>query len=98
MVSARAAHPNCAYQWMNWIVSPKVNAEVAEWFGEAPANAKACDQTSDKGFCATFHAADDPYWKNVYYWTTPVRGCLDGRGAVCTDYAAWTAAWTEIKG
>jgi putative spermidine/putrescine transport system substrate-binding protein len=98
MVSAKAAHPNCAYQWMNWIVSPKVNAQVAEWFGEAPSNAKACDQTSDKNFCTVFHAADDAYWKNVYYWTTPIKNCLDGRGAVCTDYAAWTAAWTEIKG
>jgi hypothetical protein len=23
------------YQWMNWITSPKVNAQVAEYFGEA---------------------------------------------------------------
>ncbi|MET8625144.1 ABC transporter substrate-binding protein [Kitasatospora sp. NPDC004669] len=98
MVSAKAAHPNCAYQWMNWIVSPKANAQVAEWFGEAPANSKACDQTSDKNFCTTFHATDEAYWKNVHYWTTPVKNCLDGRGASCTDYAAWTAAWTEIKG
>jgi putative spermidine/putrescine transport system substrate-binding protein len=98
MVAADAKHPNCAYKWMDWIVSPKVNAQVAEWFGEAPANAKACDQTSDKGFCGTFHAADDAYWKNVYYWTTPIKSCLDGRTSVCTDYAQWTAAWTGIKG
>jgi putative spermidine/putrescine transport system substrate-binding protein len=98
MISAKAQHPNCAYLWMNWIVSPKVNAEVAEWFGEAPANAKACGQTSDKSFCTTYHATDEAYWKNVYYWTTPIKYCLDGRGAICTDYAQWTAAWTEIKG
>lgn len=98
MVSAKAAHPNCAYQWMNWIVSPTANAQVAQWFGEAPANAKACDQTADKGFCGTFHAADEAYWKDVYYWTTPVKTCLDGRTVACTDYAAWTSAWTEIKG
>ena len=29
MISAKAAHPDCAYEWMNWIVSPKVNAQVA---------------------------------------------------------------------
>ncbi|MDH6115037.1 putative spermidine/putrescine transport system substrate-binding protein [Kitasatospora sp. MAP12-15] len=98
MISAHAAHPNCAYQWMNWIVSPKVNAQVAQWFGEAPANAKACAQTTDPNFCGTFHASDDAYWKNIYYWTTPIKDCLDGRGPICTDYAAWTAAWTEIKG
>jgi putative spermidine/putrescine transport system substrate-binding protein len=98
MVSAKAHHPNCAYQWMNWIVSPKVNAQVAEWFGEAPSNAKACAQTSDKTFCDTFHATDDAYWNNVYYWTTPIRYCGDSRGANCADYAQWTAAWTGIKG
>ncbi|MFD9686657.1 ABC transporter substrate-binding protein [Kitasatospora sp. NPDC059146] len=98
MVSAKAAHPNCAYQWMNWIVSPTANAQVAQWFGEAPANSKACDLTTDKGFCTTFHAADEAYWKDVYYWTTPVKSCLDGRTVACTDYAAWTSAWTEIKG
>ncbi|MFI9158712.1 ABC transporter substrate-binding protein [Kitasatospora aureofaciens] len=98
MVSAKAAHPNCAYQWMNWIVSPTANAQVAQWFGEAPVNAKACDRTTDKDFCNTFHAADEAYWKDVHYWTTPVKSCLDGRTVACTDYVAWTAAWTEIKG
>ncbi len=26
MVSAKAKHPNCMYKWMDWIISPKVNA------------------------------------------------------------------------
>ena len=34
-----AEHPNCMYMWMDHIISPKANAAVAEWFGEAPANA-----------------------------------------------------------
>ena len=37
MVSSKAAHPNCMYKWMDWITSPKINAQVAEYFGEAPA-------------------------------------------------------------
>ncbi|HKD97904.1 MAG TPA: ABC transporter substrate-binding protein [Micromonosporaceae bacterium] len=99
MVAAKAKHPNCAYMWMNWIVSPQVNAQVAEWFGEAPANSQACQYTSDKNFCTTYHSADAPYWKNVYYWTTPTTQCLDGRkNTQCVDYAKWTQAWTEIKG
>ncbi|MGP3953060.1 ABC transporter substrate-binding protein [Streptomyces sp. 7N604] len=99
MVAARAKHPNCAYRWLDWIVSPKVNAQVAEWFGEAPANEKACRETSDPAFCDTFHAGDEAYFKRVHFWTTPVKQCLDGRkNATCTDYARWTRAWTEIKG
>ena len=26
MVSSKAKHPNCMYKWMDWIISPKVNA------------------------------------------------------------------------
>jgi spermidine/putrescine-binding protein len=99
MVAAKAQHPNCAYKWMDWIVSPKVNAQVAEWFGEAPANAKACAMTSDKKFCDTYHAADEPYWTKIHYWNTPITQCLDGRTNVkCVDYSKWTQAWTQIKG
>ncbi len=38
MISSQAKHPNCMYMWMNHIIDPKVQAQVAEWFGEAPAN------------------------------------------------------------
>ncbi|MCW2888482.1 MAG: putative spermidine/putrescine transport system substrate-binding protein [Streptosporangiaceae bacterium] len=99
MVAAKAQHPNCAYKWMDWIISPKVNAQVAEWFGEAPSNAKACQETADKTFCETFHAADEAYFAKVHYWTTPIGQCLDGRKDVkCIDYSEWTRAWTAIKG
>lgn len=99
MVAAKAKHPNCAYQWMNYIVSPKANAQVAEWFGEAPANAKACQETADKKFCDTFHATDETYFSKVHFWTTPIAQCLDGRKDVkCVDYSKWTQAWTAIKG
>ncbi|MFB4299430.1 ABC transporter substrate-binding protein [Actinomadura sp. NTSP31] len=99
MVAAKAEHPNCAYQWMNHIVSPKANAQVAEWFGEAPANAKACQETADKKFCDTFHATDETYFSKIHFWTTPIAQCLDGRKDVkCVDYSKWTQAWTAIKG
>jgi putative spermidine/putrescine transport system substrate-binding protein len=92
MISSKAKHPNCGYLWMNHIISPKANAAVAEWFGEAPANKLACQQTADKSFC-------ESYYRNVWYWTTPLAQCLDGRKDVtCKDYSAWTQAWTTIKG
>jgi putative spermidine/putrescine transport system substrate-binding protein len=98
MVSSKAANPNCAYMWMNHVISPKVNAQIAEWFGEAPANKLSCQETADKNHCATFHADDEAYFDQVAYWTTPIKECGDDRGAVCKDYSAWTTAWTEIKG
>jgi putative spermidine/putrescine transport system substrate-binding protein len=98
MVSSKAKHPNCAYMWLDWIISPKANAQVAEWFGEAPSNAKSCALTADKNHCKTFHADDEDYFSKVWYWTTPQKNCGDDRGSVCKDYSEWVQAWTEVKG
>jgi putative spermidine/putrescine transport system substrate-binding protein len=98
MIAANAEHPNCAYEWMNYIVSPKANAEVAEFFGEAPANQKSCALTADASHCKTFHASETDYWTNVYYWNTPRAQCLDGRTDVtCVDYPQWVTAWTNLR-
>jgi putative spermidine/putrescine transport system substrate-binding protein len=98
MVGAKSKHKTCAYMFIDHIVSPSVNAQVAEYFGEAPANRKSCDETSDPKHCATFHADDEKYFDQVWYWTTPIPQCLDGRTDVkCTDYSAWTKAWTQIR-
>jgi putative spermidine/putrescine transport system substrate-binding protein len=98
MVSAKADHPNCAYQWMNYAASPPVNSQIAEYIGAAPSNLDACAKTSDKKFCTTYHARDEDYAAKIWYWTTPTKQCLDGRDTPCTDYATWTAKWQEIKG
>jgi len=97
MISSEAKHPNCMYMWMDWIVSPKANAEVAEFFGEAPAQSLACEQTAEKGFCAKYHAENPGFWKRVYYWETPVSDCGNGESD-CMDYNKWVQAWTSIKG
>ncbi|MEI9906806.1 MAG: ABC transporter substrate-binding protein [Actinomycetota bacterium] len=98
MISSKAKHPNCGYLWMDHIASPSANAAVAEWFGEAPSNAKACDLTSDKNFCTTYHAADDEYWKDVFYWNTATEACLDGRSDVkCVPYSEWVKAWSSLR-
>jgi putative spermidine/putrescine transport system substrate-binding protein len=109
MISSSAAHPNCMYEWMNYIVSPKVNAEVAQFFGEAPAQSKACEPSTlaaaakvikyapDPKFCDEYHAADPGFWKRVYYWNTPVSDCGNG-SSDCKNYNDWVQAWTSIKG
>jgi putative spermidine/putrescine transport system substrate-binding protein len=97
MISSKAKHPNCMYMWMNWIVSPKVNAQVAEFFGEAPAQSLACNETKEKNFCAKYHADNPGFWKRVYYWETPVAECGNGEEN-CKNYNEWVQAWTSIKG
>ena len=98
MISSKAKNPNCAYLWINHIASPEANAGVAEWFGEAPSNAKSCAVTADPNHCATFHAADDAYWADVYYWNTATELCLDGRTDVkCVPYSEWVKAWSSLR-
>jgi putative spermidine/putrescine transport system substrate-binding protein len=98
MIYSKAQHPNCMYLWMDYIISPKAQAQVAESFGEAPINPKACALTVDKDHCAKFHAEDESWWEDVYYWTTPTADCGDDRGDVCKTQEDWKAAWTEIRG
>jgi len=101
MISSKAKHPNCMYMWMNYIISPKANADVTVYFGEAPVSPQACVEAEKQqaGFCNDFHAADETYFKDVYYWNTPTTTCLDGRTDVqCTDFDAWTQVWTEVTG
>jgi len=99
MISSKAAHPNCMYMWMDYITSPEVQAQVAYYFGEAPANTKACDLiTDDPTHCDVFKAEDAAFASAVKFWATPRKECLDGSGSDCVPFSEWIKAWTEIKG
>src|SRR6478735_6543772 len=77
MLSSKAAHPNCMYMWMDYITSPEVQAQVAYYFGEAPANPKACDLiTDDPTHCDVFKAKDADFASAVKFWATPRKECL----------------------
>ncbi len=105
MLSRYAKHPNCMLKWMAWMVTPEVQAQVAEYFGEAPANPKACD-ILNKGFgsykiadfCNAYHVTDEAFYKAISFWKTPIRDCGDTRGTTCVPYDQWLAAFTSVKG
>jgi putative spermidine/putrescine transport system substrate-binding protein len=100
MLSAHAKHPNCAYKWVNWVSSPKVQAEQAISYGETPVNTKACAimETISKGSCETYHAnAPAAYFDTIKFWKTPVAKCDNGQNE-CTDYTTWQQKWTEVTG
>jgi putative spermidine/putrescine transport system substrate-binding protein len=100
MLSAHAKHPNCAYKWVNWVSSPKVQAEQAISYGETPVNTKACPimETISKGSCEVYHAnAPAAYFDSIKFWKTPVAACGNGQND-CEDYTAWQRKWTEVTG
>ena len=99
MVNSKTKNLACAYAYIDYLTSPAINAKIAEWFGEAPGNSKSCALTADPNHCTIFHANDEPFWKDVWYWRTPTVECVDGRTDVkCKGFDDWIKAWTEIKG
>ncbi len=105
MMSAHAQHPNCMLKWMGWMLTPQVQAEVAESFGESPANPQACPildkgvgPYAQKNFCAAYHVTDPSYYGSIAFWKTPIANCGDTRGQTCIDYSTWTSKWTAIRG
>jgi putative spermidine/putrescine transport system substrate-binding protein len=100
MLSAKTKHPNCAYLYMRWATTPKVQAQQAIFFGETPANGKACAEMDklEKGSCHRYHAdAPSSYYQSIKFWKTPQADCGNGKSD-CVDYTQWQQAWTTLKG
>ena len=104
MLASKAKHPNCMYKWMAWMVTPHVQAEVAEYFGEAPANPKACaelDKTYGsygvKDFCTLYSVNDKSFYDSISFWKTPQVDCGDSRGQTCVAYDQWVTAYQAVK-
>jgi putative spermidine/putrescine transport system substrate-binding protein len=97
MLSSKAKHPNCAYQWYSYISSPKVQALQATTYGETPVNKLACTEMNklSKGSCKTYHAdAPEAYYRSIKFWKTPVAACGNGKKN-CMDYTKWVSAWNQ---
>src|SRR5438034_7548026 len=78
MLSSEAKHPNCGYKWMQWVTTPKVQAQQATSYGETPVNKKACAimNTISKGSCTQLYAnAPEAYYKSIKFWKTPITDC-----------------------
>ena len=100
MLAAKAPHPNCAYMWMQYISTPKVQALQAITYGETPDNKLACpymDQMQP-GSCAEYHAnAPASYLGSISLWKTPIATCDNGQSG-CVPYSGWVNAWnTQVK-
>lgn len=100
LLATKAPHPNCAYKWMAYISTPKVQAEQAVSYGETPDNSLACpimDKLA-KGSCESLHANEpDAYFKTIKFWKTPLAQCDNGKND-CVPFQDWATAWTQITG
>jgi putative spermidine/putrescine transport system substrate-binding protein len=104
MLASKAKHPNCMYKWMAWMVTPHVQTQVAEYFGEAPANPKACAELDKvygsygvKNFCTLYSVNDKSFYDSISFWKTPQADCGDTRGQTCVPYDRWVTEFQGIK-
>ena len=95
MMHADAKHPNCAYMWMNHSLEPKVQGDVAAWFGSVPAVPAACKGNSlltDTGCDTNGFANFDKIW----FWRTPIGKC-ESEGS-CVPYSQWAKDYIAVQG
>jgi putative spermidine/putrescine transport system substrate-binding protein len=96
MLHSDAAHPNCAYLWMEHVLNPKVQGDAAAWTGSNPSVVDACTSSEllgEKG--CELNGYND--FENVFFWKTPVEDCGDGNQN-CVPYSDWVTAYIAIVG
>jgi len=95
MLHAEAKHPNCAYMWMEHSLNPKLQGDLAAWFGSVPVVPAACKGNAllgEKG-CETNGAKE---FDRIAFWRTPVANC--GGGKTCVPYYRWVSDYIAILG
>ncbi|WP_409315459.1 putative ABC transporter substrate-binding protein YdcS [Pseudomonas putida] len=92
MLHAEAKHPNCAYKWMDWSLQPKVQGDVAAWFGSLPAVPAACTGSELLGAQGCKTNGFDNFDK-IAFWKTP-----QAQGGKFVPYSRWTQDYIAIMG
>ena len=96
MLAAGAAHPNCAYLWLEHSLQPAVQAAVAAWFGSVPVVPAACKGDpllTDTG-CAT-NGFDN--FDKIAFWKTPTQQCKS-EADQCVPYSRWVSDYIGVMG
>ncbi len=96
MMHVDAAHPNCAYLWLEHSLDPKLQGDLAAWFGSVPAVPAACEGNALLGVtgCETNGAGN---FDRIAFWKTPTAACGDGR-TDCVPYHEWVTNYIAVIG
>ena len=95
MMHANAPNPNCAYEWMEWSIDPKVQGDVASWFGAVPSVPDACEGNELLGAdgCTT-NGMDN--FDQIHFWRTPQTECETQDE--CVPYHEWVTNYVAVIG
>jgi putative spermidine/putrescine transport system substrate-binding protein len=95
MMHVNAPNPNCAYAWLEHSLSPKLQGDLAAWFGSVPAVPAACSGNALLGEDGCTRNGFDNFEK-ISFWTTPVANC--GGGRECVPYYEWVTQYIAVLG
>ncbi|MEX1247769.1 MAG: ABC transporter substrate-binding protein [Anaerolineales bacterium] len=96
MMHVEAPHPNCAYMWMEHSLDPKLQGDLAAWFGSVPAVLSACtgnELLTDAG-CDVNGLQN---FDQISFWRTPTSTCSDG-STDCVPYHEWVTNYIAVIG
>ncbi len=96
MMHVDAPHPNCAYMWLEHSLNPKLQGDLAAWFGSVPAVPDACtgnELLGDAG-CETNGMGN---FDKIWFWRTPTTDCGDGTQD-CVPYHEWVTNYIAVIG
>jgi putative spermidine/putrescine transport system substrate-binding protein len=95
MMHSEAAHPNCAYMWMQHSLDPKVQGDVAAWFGSVPVVPDACTTSELLGpeGCKTNGFEN---FEKIHFWKTPIGKCETQEN--CVPYSRWVSDYIAVMG
>jgi putative spermidine/putrescine transport system substrate-binding protein len=98
MMHSESPHPNCAYMWLEWSLNPKLQGDLAAWFGSNPAVPAACtgNELLGETGCETNGFNN---FEQIRFWRTPVEDCGDADDATtCVPYREWVSAYIGVIG
>ncbi|MGL5609175.1 MAG: ABC transporter substrate-binding protein [Aeromonas veronii] len=95
MVHSDAKNLTCAYKWLEYSLSNKLQGDLAAWFGSVPVVPAACEGNALLGptGCKT-NGIDN--FDRVRFWRTPVSQCKSQ--GTCVPYYRWVSDYIAILG
>jgi putative spermidine/putrescine transport system substrate-binding protein len=96
MMHSEAPHPNCAYMWLEHSINPKLQGDLAAWFGSVPAVLAACKGNAlltDTG-CETNGLGN---FERIHFWRTPIAKCASQPNG-CVPYYRWVSDYIAVLG
>jgi len=96
MMHVDAPHPNCAYKWLEHSLNPKLQGDLAAWFGSVPVVLSACqgnELLGDAG-CDVNGLGN---FDKIAFWKTPTSDCF-GAGGECVPYHEWVTNYIAVIG